>query len=407
MYHPVIVQASLDRRIDEVRKRLPSFDVPARTPAESIARAQELPLLNDDGSPPSLSAADQVFILQELCRTACDAKYWLETYAMIKVKAQALQALTLLESQQVMFDRIAAVEKQCAEGLRYDGLLFVVLKARQLGASTLAEALLLHRLAYTPYSTALVASDEEANSAHLFDMAERVYDNLPWWLRPQKTFHVKNHEMVFGEIDSEFICRWGRSMGGGKNADNMGRGQVGRSWTIPLFHISELATWENPNQLDEALFGSVPVLPSSMGFLESTGRGRHNWWHQRWSASVKGLGRFSPIFIPWYAETMTYRRPAPLGWTPQGQTLAHADAAIRLSQQWCGRVIRLDKDQLYWWETERADYAERGMLSKFLAEYCADPEDAFQNLEGSVFGGDLLYKAMQNKREHMGVFDIG
>lgn len=407
MYHPTIVQTLLNARVDAIRVSIPTFSLSQRSPAESLARGADIPGLDAEGRAPALNAADQLFVLQELTRTACDAKYWLETYAMIKVKAQALQTLALLESQQVAFERIGAVQLKCAKGERYDGLLFVILKARQLGMSTLVEALLLHRLAYTPYSTALVASDEEANSAHLFDMAERVYDNLPWWLRPTKTFHVKNHEMVFGEIDSEFICRWGRSMGGGKNADNMGRGQVGRSWTIPLFHISELATWENPNQLDEALFGSVPVLPSSMGFLESTGRGRHNWWHQRWSASVKGLGRFSPIFIPWYAETQTYRRPAPEGWQPQGLTLAHADAAKRLSLEWCGRVINLERDQLYWWETERADYAERGMLSKFLAEYCADPEDAFQNLEGSVFGGDLLYKAMQRKAEPMGVFDIG
>jgi hypothetical protein len=407
VYHPRLVTQRIAARMDQVRLRLPHFELPSRSPEEAQALAADLPAVDAEGVPVrSLTPGEQTFVLQELVRCACDAKYWLAAYAAIKVKAQALQTLVLLESQEVAFDHIARVELDCAEQRRYDGLLFVVLKARQLGMSTLIEALMMHRTSFTPYTTALVASDEEANSAHLFDIAERVYDNLPWWLRPTKTFHVKNHEIVFGQIDSEFICRWGRSMGGGKNADQLGRGQVGRSWTIPLFHISELATWENPDQLDEALFGSVPVLPTSMGFLESTGRGRHNWWHQRWSASVDGSGRFVPIFIPWYAESQSYRRPAPSGWEPQTLTKAHAEQALSISQRWCHRVIRLDRDQLYWWETERADYAKRGKLAKFLAEYCADPEDSFQNTEGSVFGGDLLYHASQNRRPEVGVFDL-
>lgn len=406
MFHPTLVDRRINTAVDAIRSTNPSFVVPARTPNEAIERAAGLPTMGEKGLSRPLTAEDQSFIVQELTRSRCDARYWLETYACVKTKDQALRRLTLMESQRVAFDRMADVELLCANGERYDGLLFVILKARQLGMSTLVEALLLLKTIFTPYTTALVASDEEANSSHLFDMAERVFDNLPWWMQPTKTGHVKNHELVFGGIDSEMICRWGRSMGGGKNTESMGRGQVGRSWTIPLFHISELATWENPDQLDEALFGSVPVLPSSFGFLESTGRGRHNWWHQRWQASVKGSGRFSPIFIPWFAETHTYRRPAPVGWQPNALSVDHAAQAERISQRWCGRTIRLDRDQLFWWETERADYEERGKLAKFLAEYCADPEDAFQNLEGCVFGGELVYRMSQRSKSIQGAFDL-
>lgn len=408
MFHPTVVDRRLTAAVDALRQSHPGFQLSDRTSEEAVAFSLDLPVPGENGRlPRGLTPEEQVFILQEVTRCSADARYWLETYACVKTKGQELKRLVLLESQRVAFEAMARIELDCHEGRRYDGLLFVVLKARQLGMSTLIEALLLLKTLFTPYTTALVASDEEPNSAHLFDMAERVFDNLPWWMRPKKTFHVKNREMVFGQIDSEMICRWGKSMGGGKSTgDSLGRGQIGRSWTIPLFHISELATWENPDQLDEALFASVPVLPSSFGFLESTGRGRHNWWHQRWQASVKGSGRFSPIFIPWFAETMTYRRPAPIGWQPADLTKAHAQLAESISTKWCGRTIHLDRDQLFWWETERSDYEQRGKLAKFLAEYCADPEDSFQNLEGCVFGGELVYRMSQKARPVSGAFDL-
>jgi hypothetical protein len=408
MFHPTLVTHRTNILVDQVRALNKGFKLRDWTSDDALSIALEIPHWDGKDQPPKLTPFQQDFIVQQLIRCRADAKYWLNTYAAVKTKAQALQRLILLESQEVAFDRIAATELACHEGRRYDGLLFVCLKARQLGMSTLIEALVLLKTIFTPYTTSLVASDEEPNSAHLFDMAERVYDNLPWWMRPMKTFHVKNREMVWGQIDSEMICRWGKSMGGGKSTgDELGRGQIGRGWTIPIFHISELATWENPSQLDESFFATVPVLPSSFGFLESTGRGRHNWWHQRWEASVKGSGRFEPIFIPWFAETQTYRRPAPVGWQPQTLSLQHAMQAEKISQKWCGRTIRLDRDQLFWWETERADYELRGKLAKFLAEYCADPEDSFQNLEGCVFGSELVYRMGLRTKEVAGAFELG
>ena len=408
MYHPEVVGRRAAALVDELRRSVdPTLSPSARSIAETLDRASQLPDMTEKGLSRPLRAHEQRFILEELTRARVDARYWLERYALIKTKSQALAPLRLLESQDIAFDHLAETERLVFTGERYDGLLFIILKARQLGMSTLFEALLVHRVIFTPFTTAMVASDEEPNAAHLFDMAERIYDNLPWWMRPMKTFHVKNKEMVFGDIDSEFICRWGRSMGGGKQTgQSMGRGQIGRGWTIPLFHISELATWENPQQLDESFFATVPVSNASFGALESTGRGRHNWWHQRWETSVKGLGRFVPIFIPWFAETHTYRRPAPPGWQPLPETLHHAEAAKAISHRWCRRTMTLDRDQLFWWESEKRDYEERGVLAKFLAEYCADPMDAFQAMDGCLFGADLLHRLTQAAPQKPLAYDL-
>jgi hypothetical protein len=45
---------------------------------------------------------------------------------------------------------------------------------------------------------------------------------------------------------------------------------------------------------------------------------------------------------------------------------------------------------MFWWEQARAEAVERSKLHVFLAEYCADPMEAFQNTTASVFPAEML-----------------
>ena len=345
----------------------------------------------------ALTPEEEAFILYELTRSKVDFRFWLERYAYIKTKEQTLSRIRLFESQEVMFGRMATSELDAVEGRSGDGVMLLILKARQLGASTLVEAMLTHRVLFYANTAALVAADVDEQSAYLFDMMERFYENLPWWMRPVKTFHVKNRELFFGDIDSLIFVRASRAMAGG-SSDERGRGQMGRGKTIPLSHLSELATWENPDQIDDSIRPAIPRSPRSLSVLESTARGRGNWWHDTWLAAKAGVGRYRPIFIPWYAEARTYRRPAPLDWTPGPAALRHADKAKEVSARWCGRTITLDTDQLYWWETERHDYLLRNRLSIFLSEYAADDMECFQNTSASIFPTEWLHEARLDAR---------
>ena len=159
--------------------------------------------------------------------------------------------------------------------------------------------------------------------------------------------------------------------------------------TLPLCHLSELALWPNAAQIDDALMPSIPFSPRTFAVFESTAKGRNNWWHEVWMKAKAGIGRRRPVFIPWYMEP-TYKLPVPTDWAPSDNTQAHAVRVKNNSAQWCGYAVDLTREQMYWYERTRADYASRKLLYKFLAEYTADDLEAFQNTRASVFPSEML-----------------
>lgn len=259
--------------------------------------------------------------------------------------------------------------------------------------STLCASLGTHRVTTHTHVRALLASDVPDNSGSegLFGMYERFLTHLPWWLTPRQQFHTKNQHVIF-ENGSALLVESGKSMKGGLADEGGTKGNLGRSKTFSVVHLTELSTWERPEQIDDGLMPAVPRTPRTLGMKESTAKGRHNWHHEDWLASVRGRGRFLPIFIPWYAEPSKYWLPVPLGWVPLDSTTQHAMLAEREGPKWLGHPVRLTREQLYWYEQTRLDYTEKRKLSKFLEEFAHDPEACFQSSGRSIFGiEDLQY----------------
>jgi hypothetical protein len=153
-----------------------------------------------------------------------------------------------------------------------------------------------------------------------------------------------------------------------------------------VVHISELPTWENPEQLDTALLPAIPYAPDTLVLYEATAEFAGDWWHKHWLASGEGVGRFRNIFIPWSAEPSKYSLPAPVGWIPAASTVKHAEKCERDSPRWFnGETRRLNRNQLYWYETTRKFYEAKGQLYKFLKEYPADDLECFQYAGRSIF----------------------
>jgi len=97
------------------------------------------------------------------------------------------------------------------------------------------------------------------------------------------------------------------------------------------------------------------------------------------------------IFIPWYAEPTEYRINPPEGWKPEPETLEHADSVEKSSPRWMeGKTVRLEPEQLYFWEVTRKSYTRRGDLGIFLCEYCSRPEEAFRSTNASVVPLEMM-----------------
>lgn len=338
-----------------------------------------------------LTPQEDRFIANERLLTKVDFRYWAERYAWVNSEGVGLQRLSpLWESQTVILDKIAALQQARAVG-HPDGLLFNILKARQLGASSFCAALGTHRVTTHTHVRSLLASDVPDNSGSegLFGMYERFLSFLPWYLKPKEQFHTKNQHVIF-ENGSALLVESGKSMKGGLQDEGGQKGNLGRSKTFSVVHLTELSTWERPEQIDDGLMPAVPRTPRTLGMKESTAKGRHNWHHEDWLLGAQGKGRFLNIFIPWYAEATKYWLPPPAGWVPDPLTLAHAQKAEREGPKWLGRPVSLSREQLYWYEETRGAYVAKGKLAKFLEEYAADPEECFQHSGRSIFGIEQL-----------------
>lgn len=412
MYHPQIVQKRLDNLADDLRRRVdPAFsyvDIPADRREGLIARLDSLWNPLEGTLARSLHVEEEAFIRHELTRCKGDFLYWLTNYCKIKSKHAELVKVKPTTVQTMFLDRIAAEERRAISDKTGDGILFAVLKARQLGISTISECIISHRVVFYGSITALIASDVDDHTINLYEMVIRVLENLPWWMVPRSTdpkkdYRARNSMVSFYDQDSMIRFSSGKNMQGGRFQE---KGSIGTGQTLHQVHISEYALWANAEQIYDSLIPAIPMSPKTFAVLESTAKGRNNEWHKTWERAKKGLGRFKPVFFPYYTDPKDYRLPAPADWSPADHTLRHAERVYATSPQWIGKNFTLTRDQMFWYEQTYAQYKDSRMLYKFLAEYCADDLEAFQASSQGVFPAELIDAIRQGQTAQPVLIDI-
>lgn len=95
-------------------------------------------------------------------------------------------------------------------------------------------------------------------------------------------------------------------------------------------------------------------------------------------------------FIPWYTTSIKYRRKPVSGWQPSQVALDHAKKVWETSPEYVGKRVMLTEEQLFWWESTRAEYASKGELAFFLTNYAGTLEESFQLSGKSIFGAELI-----------------
>jgi hypothetical protein len=391
MYHPDVIAARAAVATRQFGHLFPNRQIPWYSVRDSAAlTAQVMAAADEHGTPTrALVEEEQDFIGASRLRVMFDFPYFAERFCWIDMEGHGLRRLSpFWESQQLVLDQLGRIEQANQAAGSPDGLLLNILKARQLGVSTFSEALVAHRLVTRAHIRALSGADVEDQAGYLFRMVVRIYDQLPWFLKPGKVYFNKNRELSLAN-QSFLKTAWGKSTRGALqtvSGAEGSKGSIGRGQTYSVVHISELPTWENPEQLDTALLPAIPYASDTLVLYEATAEFAGDWWHKHWLASGAGEGRFRNIFIPWCAEPEKYSLPAPVDWTPKVSTTAHAEKCARDSPKWfAGRTVTLTRDQCYWYEKTRGFYESKGQLYKFLKEYPADDLECFQYAGRSVF----------------------
>ena len=303
----------------------------------------------------------------------CVAMDYIENCLKIKTKSGTVVPFRLNDAQRKLY-AVAKRQQDAGKPVR-----LIILKARQLGFSTLTEGLIFHACATRKNVNALIVAHREDATANLFRMSKLFYDELPAPVKPM--LRASNaQELVFenpSKLRSEREARPGlRSRI--RCATAGGRG-IGRSDTLQCVHLSEYAFW--PDGADgkastlAGILQAVPSLPGTMVVIESTANGFEDF-KERWDAAVAGENDFEPVFFAWF-ENPDYSMTVVPGteWTPEERDLKAA--------------YQLTDEQLQWRRWCIANNCG-GSLDMFRQEYPASPGEAFLHSGTGVFDNEQI-----------------
>lgn len=338
----------------------------------------------DANAKPSWSKEELLFIRNERVMATLDFRYWSRYALMQKDGGGACHFDSPWESQLILLARIAKLERELVDaalrGEPVDGILIALHKARQLGATAVCRMLNVHRCTTQRYRRAMAASVDDDKIQELYDRDKLIIDNLPSFLRPGLAYDEKRGHIYFDKLDSRVIYQ--------VSSQKSGLG-VGRQFD--LSHLTELSTWNYPRMIELDFFPTIPQSLFTLAILESTAYMIGDWWNDFTERVRRGQSRrWKYVFIPWYAEASKYRAQPPTDWQPSEIALLHAQKVHDTSAEFMGRTIMLPRENLFWWETTRAEYKSAGSLNLFLVNYCATPEESFQHATKAAFDSELI-----------------
>lgn len=229
-------------------------------------------------------------------------KWYIENFLKIRDKKAQIVPFKLNKAQNIVNDLI---ERDKARGVpkRY-----IVLKARQMGLSTLFEGLIFQDTANHENKNSLIIAHEEQASTNLFNMSKLYYEQLPEILKPMKKYANGKVLQFENPEQDDKLKMLNPGLRSKISIATAGTGEVGRSATFHNIHASEVAFFPDAKVTMLGLLQAVPDQPNTLVVLESTANGVGDWFHEMWKKAERGENEFTPIFLPWCIQD-EYQRP--------------------------------------------------------------------------------------------------
>lgn len=291
---------------------------------------------------------------------------YVEKYLKIQDKKGQIVPFVLNKPQRRLYDALA--EQYRTEKPQRA----IVLKARQMGFSTLTEAMIFKKTATAKNRRAGIVAHIDDATTNLYNMYRRYYNNLPPELKPQlKASNAK--ELIFDGPEGSGLASSIKCMTAG------GQG-AGRSDTFQFLHISEYAFWPGNKAATLAgLMQAVPNITDSLVVIESTANGFDDF-KKRWDDAVAGKSDFAAVFVGWN-EMPEYR-------------MAYDGFELTAEEEQLKQTYGLDDGQISWRRWCIANNCG-GDIDIFHQEYPICPTEAFLSTGRSVFDKDAVTRRME------------
>lgn len=245
----------------------------------------------------------------------------------------------------------------------------IILKARQLGMSTLAEGILFNWAFLHPGTNGLVISHEQGHAQELLEKTKLYWDTWPFKPLFTEKYSTKN-ELTWIETRSKLKIATAKNV------------QSGRGLTVHAVHASEAAAYPDPRTLMTALNQGIPYHHGTIIIYESTARGSGNWWHEQWLMAKEGEIDYTPLFFPWMPHA-EYKM----------KTTLSTKLELSPYERWL-LTLGADYENIQWrrWKL-RNEFG--GDENNFMQEFPATDEEAFISTGQPIFPYDALKECFQ------------
>jgi hypothetical protein len=273
----------------------------------------------------------------------------------------------------------------------------IILKARQLGFSTMAQSLIVWRATQRQNHRALVVAQDTKTAGALFDAGKLMWARTPdkMGLKPpivNESNTLGNKFLLWGE-PARMLRREGQlginsqlTIGTAKEVE------AGRGLTIHSLHLSEVAFYQDTRKL-LSLLNAVPDHPDTLVLKESTANSL-NHFKDEWDAAEAGESAYLPIFAAWHEDREK-------NWMPFVNPEEREAFAATVGQGPWGeeepglvRDYGCELEQLNWRRYTIVNKCQSD-LPKFHQEHPSTPQQAFLTTGKQVFSITLLNAALK------------
>jgi len=209
--------------------------------------------------------------VQEILKCGKDPAYFLRNYARISHPMHGLILFNTYDFQDVLLNDFN------------DHRFNVILKARQLGISTITAGYISWLMLFHKDKSILVMATKFATAGNLVKKVKSIMKNLPEWIRIA-TISVDNR--------TSFELSNGSTIKAASTS-----GDAGRSEALSLLVLDEAAHIEG---LEELWTGLYPTLSTGGRCIAlSTPNGVGNWFHKTCTDAESGANNFNLTTLPW------------------------------------------------------------------------------------------------------------
>lgn len=346
-----------------------------------------------DWKPGKVPTAKRAAWIKWWCRNEkflcfADAAYFVTRYAKIRAVDERIIAMEFRMGQEIFLQVLAEFDDlQLA-------IQIFVLKARQVGISTMTAMFFLHRILFRANTHAIMASAQVEQSTKLNMIIETARERLPFWLTPSMTSQ-KAKEPKWENGSALSIQAGSQTVG------------IAQGSTPTCLHLSEIADYDNPTKtIEEGVFPAAHQTSSLFFVMEGTGSMSSPWQKNKWEEYKANWGngaRFRPIFIPPACATDIYPtkdwlrgNPVPDLWNPPIEVLRmkrRCELFVRstdylwkeLGQQW-----EMPMEYMWYWHLGYKEAVKSHSEKTYLAQNAVTDADAFQSKHDPVFSDEVI-----------------